>query len=158
MKKNELDFFWMNRAIFLAKNAELHNEVPVGCVLIFKNMLIAEGWNKSILNNDPCGHAEILVLRMAGKIIKNYRLLKSTIYVTLEPCVMCVGALINARIFRLVFGANNKKMGAVGSIINILDFFKKTNILISKGILKKECSGILSDFFKRKRIKNQFFM
>lgn len=154
MKNNESDFYWMNRAVLLAKNGELNGEVPVGCVLIIREKLVAESWNQTILYNDPCGHAEILVLRMAGRKIGNYRLLKSTLYVTLEPCIMCIGALMNARVFRLVFGADNKKMGAVGSVINVLNYFRKNNILVSKGIMKRECSNILSNFFKKKRIQS----
>lgn len=152
MNQEKLDNLWMSRAIFLAKYGGLYGEVPVGSVLVLEKKLIAESWNQCILYNDPCGHAEILVLRMAGKKIGNYRLSNSTIYVTLEPCTMCIGALINARVFRLVFGANNKKMGAVGSVFDVFDYFRKNNMLISKGILKNECSNILSNFFKKKRM------
>lgn len=103
------DEHWMQHAIILARYAELRGEIPVGTVLVINDNVIGEGWNCSIINNDPTAHAEILALRQGGKNMKNYRLLETTLYVTLEPCIMCATAMIHARINRLVFGTKNKK-------------------------------------------------
>ncbi len=146
------DIFWMRHAIYLAKNAKKNGEVPVGAVLTLNKKIIGEGWNSSIINNDPSSHAEIIALHHGGKFTKNYRLLNSILYVTLEPCIMCAGALINARISRLVFGTKSKKTGSAGSSINILnDPIINHNILITSNVLEKECSTLLSDFFKSLR-------
>ncbi|BGI51050.1 MAG: tRNA adenosine(34) deaminase TadA [Arsenophonus endosymbiont of Ceratovacuna japonica] len=157
MNQIKKDIYWMQKAIFLIQNAKVKNEIPVGAILIYKNKLIAECCNNPILYNDPSAHAEILALRLGGQYLKNYRLLNTTLYVTLEPCIMCAGAIINARINRLVFGAYNKKTGAVGSIINIFNNHNINHrIIVSNGILSDQCSELLNIFFKKKRIEKKY--
>lgn len=153
MCKIQNDIFWMNQAIKLAKIAEKKGEIPVGAVLIYKNKILAKTWNQSIFYHDPSAHAEILALRIGGRKIKNYRINHSTLYVTLEPCIMCFGALIHARIFRLVFGTNNIKSGAIGKNISIFKYCNfNHNIVISGGVLYRKCRKILSSFFRKKRL------
>ncbi|WMY96405.1 MAG: tRNA adenosine(34) deaminase TadA [Arsenophonus sp.] len=148
------DLYWMQKTILLAKYAKKKGEIPVGALLIYDNQLIAKNWNQPILSHDPSAHAEILVLRAGGKYFKNYRLLHTTLYVTLEPCIMCAGAMMHARISRLVYGAYNPKTGAAGSIINIFNYPDiKHRILVTGGILANECSSVLDCFFKQIRIK-----
>lgn len=154
MSQRKKDIFWMQKALFLTKKAQANGEIPTGAVLIHKDKLIADGWNHSIINNDPCAHAEILALRAGGQYFKNYRLLNTTLYVTLEPCFMCVGAMIHARIYRLVYGAYNYKFSTTESAINIFNHPKiNHHILVSKGVLADECSAVLSCFFKQLRMK-----
>lgn len=143
----------MRRALQLAKQAEALNEVPVGAVVVMDNEIIGEGFNRPIMNNDPTAHAEIIALRQAAKKLDNYRLPEVTLYVTLEPCMMCVGAMLHARIKNLVFGAFDPKTGAVASAFKILDE-KNLNhkIEFSSGILADECGKILSDFFSKRRL------
>ena len=133
----------------LAMNEE---EIPVGAVLIQNNKLIARSHNQPIKNNDPTAHAEIQLLRKAGEQQKNYRLIGSTIYVTLEPCTMCFGAMVHARIERIVFGATDPKTGVCGSCINLNEenFFNH-KINITGGVLENESSELLKLFFKSRR-------
>ena len=143
---------WMQRALELARQAERMGEVPVGAVLVFNNECVAEAWNQPIAAHDPSAHAEILTLRQAGQKFGNYRLGDTTLYVTLEPCVMCAGAIIHARIARVVFGAADPSAGAGGSVFQILD----TDILnhrvrITGGVLEDPCTEILQEFFKKRR-------
>lgn len=138
----------MKQAIELAVRAKIAGEVPVGAVLVMNDVIIGKGWNCSISKNDPTAHAEIISLRQGGNFIGNYRLLRSVLYITLEPCIMCAGAIIHARIERLVFGAKNNKKGAVGSLLNIFhNKYGNDNIEITSGILEKECSLQLIEFF-----------
>jgi tRNA(adenine34) deaminase len=146
------DEAWMRYAIRLAQRAEQQGEVPVGAVLVKDGRCIAEGWNTSISLHDPSAHAEIVALRLAGKALGNYRLVNTTLYVTLEPCVMCMGALSQARVNRLVFGASDPKRGAVCSAIALADArFLNHQITWQGGILADECATILKDFFRAKR-------
>jgi len=146
------DIFWMQQAIEQAKIAASRGEVPVGAVLVHDNQLIAAGHNQSIQDHDPSAHAEVVVLRNAGAAMQNYRLLNTTLYVSLEPCLMCTGLLVYARIQRLVFGASNPKAGAVCSIARLLENPKLNHIIeYSSGILSKECGSLLTDFFKSRR-------
>ncbi|WP_367670478.1 tRNA adenosine(34) deaminase TadA [Sodalis-like secondary symbiont of Drepanosiphum platanoidis] len=146
------DNLWMKYAINLSLNAKKNNEVPVGSIIVLNNNIIGKGYNSSIKNNDPTAHAEILALRQAGKKIKNYRLINSVIYVTIEPCLMCIGAIINARIKRLVFGSFKNKQGMCGSFIYLLNNKKIIkNISITSGVLLEECSFNIKKFFKNKR-------
>ena len=148
----ERDIFWMHHALRLASQAEAQGEVPVGAVLIRGEANIAEGWNQCITLNDPTAHAEICSIRKAGQILGNYRLPGTTLYVTLEPCVMCVGAMIHARVGRLVFGAYDPKSGAAGSVFPLVPSDKHNHrIEISAGILAAECASVLQDFFKKRR-------
>ena len=130
----------------------VEDEIPVGAVLIRNGKLISQAHNQPIKNNDPTAHAEIQVLRAAGKIKKNYRLVDSTLYVTLEPCAMCFGAMVHARINRIVFGAYDPKSGVCGSCIDLKkEGFLNHKISVTGGILEKECSEILTRFFKSLR-------
>lgn len=143
----------MQYALSLADRAEEAGEIPVGAVLVDeKGGIIGEGWNLSIQHSDPTAHAEIIALRQAGQRINNYRLLNCTLYVTLEPCTMCAGAILHSRIKRLVFGAYDEKTGAVGSRFHFFDDYKMNHILeVSGGILQQECSQKISHFFQKRR-------
>jgi len=143
---------YMRRAIELAAQGEQLGEVPVGAVIVCNDEIIGEGFNQPITSHDPTAHAEIVALRKASQHIKNYRVIDSTIYVTLEPCTMCVGALVHARIGRLVFGTIEPKAGAVVSQSKLLDAsYFNHRITMQGGILATECQHQLSDFFRRKR-------
>ena len=143
---------WMRHAMALALRAEAMGEVPVGAVLVRGDEVVAEGWNVSITHHDPAAHAEIMALREAGARLGNYRLLETTLYVTLEPCLMCVGAMIHARIGRLVYGASDLKTGAVHSVFPLLgDPRHNHQIPVTAGVLAEECSLQLSRFFQKRR-------
>ena len=139
----------MQHALNLAKYAAQVGEVPIGAVLIKNDDILAESWNQPISDHDPTAHAEILALRMAAILEKNYRLPDTTLYVTLEPCLMCFGALINARVKRLVYGASDKRFSVLQPLTDKLDF--NHQIEVTGGILNEECAAILSDFFKTRR-------
>jgi len=143
---------WMRIAIEEANLAMDKNEVPVGAVLVKNDTLIAQAHNKPITKNDPTAHAEIQLLRKAGEQQKNYRLPETTLYVTLEPCTMCFGAMVHARIDRIVYGTSDPKTGVCGSRMNLNEenFFNH-KISITSGILEKESSELLKLFFKSKR-------
>ena len=145
---------WMKVALNEANLAIEENEIPVGAVLVKNDRLIAQSHNQPIKTNDPTAHAEIQLLRKAGLQLKNYRLVGSTLYVTLEPCAMCFGAMIHARIERIVFGASDPKTGVCGSCIDFnKESFFNHKISITGGVLDKECSDLLRLFFKSKRDK-----
>lgn len=150
--QREQDQHWMRHAIKLAKRAEEEGEVPVGAVIVRDDKLISEGWNQPIKGHDPTAHAEIMALRAAGQAELNYRLPGVTLFVTLEPCVMCVGAITHARISRVVYGADDPRAGAAGSTFSLLgsDLFNHS-LEVQSGILAEECGEILSDFFKARR-------
>ena len=143
---------WMTIAIQEAFKAEAEGEVPVGAILVKDGQLIAQAHNQPISKNDATAHAEIQLLRAAGKKQQNYRLTCTTLYVTLEPCAMCFGAMMHARISRLIFGAYDPKTGVCGSCVDLTtkNYFKN-NIDINGGILENECSKLLQDFFKYRR-------
>jgi hypothetical protein len=147
------DVQMMRRALELADKAEELGEIPVGAVLVDDSgKIIGEGWNLSIVHSDPTAHAEIVALRHAAQCIQNYRLLNTTLYVTLEPCTMCAGAILHSRIKRLVFGASDAKTGAVGSRFHFFDDYKMNHSLeITGGVLQEECSRKLSAFFQKRR-------
>lgn len=148
------DEYWMHHALSLAQHAEQEGEVPVGAVLVLNNEIIAEGWNQPISSHDPTAHAEIMALRKGAEYLSNYRLLNTTLYVTLEPCIMCAGAMVHARVNRLVFGAFDPKAGAVQSAFTILDFNKLNHrVEYLGGIHHEACGKILQDFFKARRNK-----
>ena len=151
----EIDEFWMKAALDAARKACEAGEVPVGACLIDENgNLLAAAGNLTITNSDPTAHAEILVLREAAAKIGNYRLTSATLYTTIEPCAMCAGALVNARIKRLVFGANDERFGAVESVFRICDSGSLNHrIEITKGVLAEECRNLIQDFFRQKRLK-----
>jgi len=143
---------WMNLALEQAIKAQNEDEVPVGAVLVKDGLLLAQAHNKPISTHDATAHAEIQALRIAGKKLQNYRLNDSTLYVTLEPCAMCVGAIMHARIARIVYGANDLKTGACGSSENLINancFNHK--IHLTNGILENECKQLLKKFFNLRR-------
>lgn len=143
---------WMWHALRLAQRAEQQGEVPIGAVLVQDNRCIAEGWNLPIQHKDPTAHAEIVTIRKAGQVLQNYRLIDTTLYVTLEPCVMCMGAIAHARIKRLVFGAYDPKRGAVCHALQLTDAaFLNHKVDWLGGVLEQNCAEILTDFFKRRR-------
>lgn len=142
----------MRHAIRLAQRAEQQGEVPVGALLVHDDRCIAEGWNMPIQANDPTAHAEMMALRKAGAALQNYRLVGATLYVTLEPCVMCMGAIAHARVKRLVFGAYDPKRGAVCHALQLSDApFLNHRVDWQGGVFERECGELLSDFFKRRR-------
>ena len=142
----------MCRALELARKAETLGEVPVGAVVVEGDHCIAEGWNQPINKCDPSAHAEIEAIRGAARCINNYRLNALTLYVTLEPCVMCAGAIIQARIKKIVFGAYDPKSGAAGSVFNILDSeFTNHRPEVLGGVMETDCAKMLQTFFKQRR-------
>jgi len=121
-------------------------------VLVQGDKVIGEGWNRPIGQHDPTAHAEIMALRQGGKVLENYRLLDTTLYVTLEPCVMCAGAMVHSRITRLVYGAKDEKTGAAGSLLDVIGHPGMNHqIQIDCGVLAEQCAGMLSDFFRMRR-------
>lgn len=146
------DEYWMRQALSLAQRAQEEGEVPVGALLVLDNQVIGEGWNRPIGRHDPTAHAEIMALRQGGAVLQNYRLLNATLYVTLEPCVMCAGAMVHSRIRRLVYGAADEKTGAVGSLVDILRHPGMNHqVEIVSGVLAEECAATLSHFFRMRR-------
>lgn len=146
------DIEWMHHALTLARRAEQQGEVPVGAVLVQNNEMIGEGWNCPIAISDPTAHAEIQAIRAASQYLGNYRLVGTTLYVTLEPCAMCAGAIIQARIERLVFGAFDPKGGAAGSILSVLPGDRLNHRVESQGgVLAEPCGMIISAFFRARR-------
>lgn len=147
------DIFWLTKAIELAKKAEAMGEVPVGAVLVQNNQIIGEGWNQPIMHCDPTAHAEIIALRQAAQKNQNYRLPDTTLYVTLEPCIMCAGAIIHARVKRLVYGADDPKSGAIASVFKVTQpGLLNHDVICERGILADECGQILKRFFQKQRI------
>ena len=146
------DQYFMQQAFVLAQKAEQVNEIPVGAVVVYQGEIIGEGFNQSILLNDPSAHAEMIAIRQAGEHLNNYRLLDCTLYVTLEPCPMCAGLLVHSRIKRLVYASPDLKTGAAGSTFNLVDNEQLNHqVMVDNGIMKEQCSQLLSDFFKRRR-------
>ncbi|WP_455223348.1 tRNA adenosine(34) deaminase TadA [Kaarinaea lacus] len=151
---SENDLHWMRHAIELARQGQQSGEVPVGAVIVKDNQVVGEGWNQPIGLHDPSAHAEMVALREAGKTLGNYRLLETTLYVTLEPCVMCAGAIIHARVGRVVYGANDPKAGAAGSVVDIFENPRiNHHVTVEGGLLAAECGDLLSQFFRAKRRK-----
>ena len=151
---NDFDTYCMQRALQLAAIGASQNEVPVGAVIVSNadQLIIGEGFNQPILNNDPSAHAEIIAMRKAGQTINNYRLVNTTLYVTLEPCAMCAGALLHARIARLVFATHDPKTGAIGSAMNLYTTATWNHtIRCEHGLLADSCASLLRDFFKSRR-------
>lgn len=147
------DTYWMQQAYDLALLAQSQGEIPVGAVLVSEQkQLLGQGWNHVIQNRDPTAHAEIMAIRNAATHLNNYRLQNTTLYVTLEPCCMCAGALIHARIKRLVFATRDVKAGAAGSTYNLLHGYPLNHqIQIDEGFLQHDCALLLTEFFKTLR-------
>ena len=143
---------WMRRALELAADAQAAGEVPVGALLVRDEEIIATGWNCPVSESDPTAHAEIQALRAAGTAIENYRLLETTLYVTLEPCPMCAGAMVHARVSRLVYGAPDPRAGAAGSVFDLVRAGSANHRLaVTGGILEQECRDMLQAFFRARR-------
>ena len=149
---SDADVAAMQAALAEARSAADLGEVPVGAVVTSGGNIIAKGHNRSLSDNDPSAHAEVIALREAGRVMGNHRLANATLYVTLEPCAMCIGAIVQARVARLVFGAYDKKAGAAGSVIDLTDS-KAFNhrFEVNGGVLADECGAVLQEFFRNKR-------
>jgi tRNA(adenine34) deaminase len=152
MANEDRDSAMMREALALAAQAGARGEVPVGALVVNDGVIVGRGWNQPIADHDPTGHAEIRAVRDAASRLGNYRLPGCTLYVTLEPCVMCAGAIMHARIARLVFGASDPKTGACGSVV---DLFAEPRLnhhcTVAGGLLAAECGGLLSEFFAARR-------
>ncbi|BAO45068.1 tRNA adenosine(34) deaminase TadA [Thiolapillus brandeum] len=144
---------FMQHALELAQRAEAQGEVPVGAVVVLDNEIIGEGWNQPIGRHDPSAHAEIMALRDAGERMKNYRLPETTLYVTLEPCPMCAGAIVHARVGKVIFGASDPRTGAAGSVFDLLPSDRRFNHLTEAegGLLAEESAALLRQFFRARR-------
>lgn len=153
----ETDEFWMRKAIEAAENAGEQDEVPIGaCLINERGELVSTAGNRTIIDSDPTAHAEILVLREAARKTANYRLIDATVYTTIEPCAMCAGALVNARVRRLVYGAKDERFGAVETLFQICDSSSLNHrIEIQSGVLADECRALMQKFFREKRYKNK---
>lgn len=148
----EVDTFWMRRALCLADQAALQGEVPVGALVVIDGVCVAAAYNQPIGLLDPTAHAEILVLREAARVVKNYRLVQATLYASLEPCAMCAGAMINARIKRLVYAASEPRTGAVGSVFNVLQHDQLNHRCdVTSGLMAEVASEQMRQFFKARR-------
>ncbi|MDH5611362.1 MAG: tRNA adenosine(34) deaminase TadA [Gammaproteobacteria bacterium] len=146
------DKHWMRHALELAKKAESMGEVPVGAVIVKDNKILAEGWNQPIISNDATAHAEIMALRAAGEALNNYRITDAELFVTLEPCSMCVGALIHARIKRVVYAASEPRTGALGGAFNLLESNDHNHLFeVEAGVLADESRELIQAFFKTRR-------
>ncbi len=142
----------MSRALELARQAREQGEVPVGAVVVYGDQIIGEGFNQPITLADPSAHAEMQAMRKAARRLDNYRLSDTTLYVTLEPCAMCAGAMVHARVKRLVYGAADPKTGATGSVFNLVQAEQLNHQLeVDGGLMDKECGELLRDFFKQRR-------
>jgi len=148
----DADRLFMARALELAREAERAGEVPVGAVVVKDGIIIGEGWNRPISTHDPSAHAEMIAMRAAARTLENYRLLDTTLYVTLEPCAMCAGAMVHARVSRLVYAATDQRAGAAGSIFNIVQHSALNHrVQCEGGVLAEECGGMLRAFFAARR-------
>jgi len=146
------DQYWMEYALRLADKAAAAGEIPVGAVVVKNNQVIGEGWNQSISLHDPSAHAELIAIRQAGLALQNYRLIDTTLYVTLEPCPMCAGLLVHSRISRLVFGAKDYKTGAAGSIMNLTQHDQLNHQMdVTGGVCEALCAQQISGFFQERR-------
>ena len=143
---------WMQHALELAKKAEAAGEVPVGAVIVLNSELIAEGWNRPISTSDPSAHAEIIALRAAGQKLDNYRLLDTELYVTLEPCPMCVGAMLHARVRRVIYAASDPKTGALGGAYDLLNSLNHNHSFeVTRGVMEQQSREMLQRFFRERR-------
>ena len=152
----EIDKRWMRHALTQAKRAAECNEVPVGAVVVLGDEVIGEGYTQPLGTHDPTAHAEIVALRDAARHLENYRLGGTTLYVTLEPCLMCAGAILQARVQRVVFGAFDEKAGAVGSTANLLQSpLANHQCQVTAGVLRNDCAALIEGFFAELRAGNQ---
>jgi tRNA(adenine34) deaminase len=143
---------WMREALVEAKSAEAEDEVPIGCVIVWKDRVIGRGHNRVEALQDPTAHAEIIAIGAAAGFLKSRRLAECTMYVNVEPCAMCAGAIVLSRIERLAYGARDPKAGACGSVVNIVEERRLNHqVKVSSGVLEDECGRIVTEYFKRKR-------
>jgi tRNA(adenine34) deaminase len=149
---SDADLVFMSRALELARMADAAGEVPVGAVLVKDGVIVGEGWNRPISTNDPTAHAEIVAMRDAAQRLSTYRLLDTTLYVTLEPCPMCAGAMVHARVKRLVYAATDPRAGAASTVFNIVDHPALNHrVECTSGVMAEECSAMLRAFFVARR-------
>ena len=147
---------YMKEAIRQAKKAKALDEVPIGCVIVYEDKIIARGYNRRNTDKNTLSHAELNAIRRASKVLGDWRLEECTMYVTLEPCQMCAGAIVQARVSRVVIGSMNPKAGCAGSVLNILQMDRFNHqVELTKGVLQEECSTMLSEFFKELREKKK---
>jgi tRNA(adenine34) deaminase len=152
MTQKEQDQLWMHKALILAECAEKVGEVPVGAVVVLDGVVVGEGWNNPISGHDPTAHAEIMAIRDAAARVGNYRLVGAELYVTIEPCTMCAGAIVHSRISRLIYGASESKAGAVDSNCQLFaQPWINHRLDVTSGVLADLCSAKISAFFKRRR-------
>jgi tRNA(adenine34) deaminase len=152
MMTHDEDLVWMGEALLLAKRAGLEEEVPIGAVIVKDGEIVGRGWNRNIGLNDPSAHAEIMAMRDAGKALGNHRLPGCSLYVTLEPCPMCAGAMIHARLARVIYGADDPKTGAAGGVFDLLgDLAHNHRVEVTGNCLAEESSVLLKDFFTQRR-------
>ena len=153
---NSQDEYWMRQAIELANAATAMDEVPVGAVVVQNEQMIGAGANRTIVDHDPSAHAEIIALRSAAAHVQNYRLPGASLYVTLEPCAMCAGAIIQARIEKVIFGASDPKAGAAGSVFNVLATPQLNHQCeVIGGVLETQCMHLIQAFFQVRRMKSK---
>jgi tRNA(adenine34) deaminase len=152
IRKEIPDERWMEEALRLARLAEVADEVPVGAVVVRDGRVVGRGWNQVVSTSDPCAHAEIQALRDAARELSNYRLNGCELYVTLEPCAMCAGAIIHSRVERLVFGARDPKAGAAGGVMQVINHPSLNHHMeVTEGVLAGRCMEILQVFFRQRR-------
>ena len=152
--QSESDAYWMRRALAAARDAQQLGEVPIGTCVVVGDTVLAVAGNRTRIDNDPTAHAEMVALRVAAKEATNYRLSDAVVYSTIEPCVMCAGALIQARVRRLVYGARDERAGAIESHFRVCDTdFLNHRIAVSAGVLEKECREIMQEFFRARRAR-----
>lgn len=151
-ERSRIDHFYMNFALSEARGAAIEDEVPIGAVLVIDSEVIGSGHNQPIRLKDPTAHAEILAIRQAATAIGNYRLTGATLYVTIEPCAMCAGAIVNSRIARLVYGATDLRAGAVDTIFQICTSSSLNHqVEVTSGVMAEECRAVMQDFFRKRR-------
>lgn len=152
--ENASDAYWMSRALELARAAAAAGEVPVGAVIVKDGQLIGEGHNRNLLDTDPTAHAEMIALRQAAAGVGNHRLAGAVMFATIEPCAMCAGAMVHARLQRLVYGASDPKAGAAGSVLEVINHPRLNHqMVVTSGVLASDCSEILQEFFRKKRLQ-----
>lgn len=152
----ETDQCWMQEALRLARLGAALNEVPVGAIVVYDNRIIGRGYNSPVSRVDPVAHAEIQALRDAASTVNNYRLVNCDLYVTLEPCTMCAGAIVHSRIRRLIYGAREPKAGVVTSQARLLEMsWLNHEVVVTGGVLEDDCSQVLSDFFRCRRLEKK---
>lgn len=147
------DAFWMERALELARAAAAAGDVPVGAIIVKDGQIVGEGHNRNLLDTDPTAHAEMIALRQAASRVGNHRLAGAVMFATIEPCAMCAGAMIHARLQRLVYGASDPKAGAAGSVLEVINHPRLNHqMVVTSGVLADQCSEILQEFFRKKRL------